>query len=372
MTSSPRNQNTPMTSVLNRLPRLSLAAVLLLSACEGLPPPGAPDPRNNPVFEEAPRALTTLVSGYSWDPEVYAIGFASCPPPCLDLAPFISDFLPPFSSTMVAGSNVTVVSAMTGAPVATAGTSGMFDGVFSVDGVPSDPEGLYLVTADGDGELISPPFGPPPPAPTTYLPTVTLTALATAGSPTCAMTESARIGSNGVLEAVAKHLAVTVPDLLDPTQYSVVAVLWAYGPGPFFMRTPANGMGFAGSVGDTYQINWAIPETMDPAVQSERGFFVDTSGPGSALGITVGVVPASVVLEGPVLYFGLDPVDDPMFGRPYDGPPAVVFPSPGSVTSASMMFFPGGPPPEAAEGEEAPSNPDFLCTPAFEGPPPGP
>jgi hypothetical protein len=281
---------------------LLLLLALLATSCElrqnALEPlPSALTPR---YVEVDLATLTSRVSGLAWDPEALWFSFATCGGPACPELPILIDTNPLMLRSIVRNARVVVVDADTGQAAVEAVTSSAA-GTWTLPRVPSRPSPYFFISVQGEGELPSeePPGAPPslpqvPPA--SYLPTVTLRPLSTRQG-TCMVQEAIHASNAGILDAVARHLTLqgqptTVADLIDPSRYAGVTVVWLYRPGFSALRVPAFGTTVTASAGTVLNVTWAPPGTVPPEAHSPRGFVVART-PDTFMGIAVVLIPAS-------------------------------------------------------------------------------
>ena len=343
-----------------RTPKLLTLAALLVAATGCEDELAAPD--DGGVYSDASAANATI-QGFVWDPEAYWLAFAACGQNCM-LPPLLLSFSPLYQMAAVPNAVVglfdplqpTMPLAYPGAgPTAT-------NGGYNITGVPirSNPPFFPLVA------LVQPGPGSDGGAPQVgYLPTLTMKPIATGKSTLCIDQSTLVASDSGVLEAVAKHLtatgkATTVADLLDPTKSGGVVIWWLWIPGNG-LRVPAFGTGMTADAGTTFNISWLPPGVGPPfitAIQSKRGFYVNSIGPmapGAAPGLTVTVMPP---LAGPppsVTFTAVDPVTDMASGRPFMFPKlSGIQVAPGAVMFGELQALAPG-----ASG----APPDWVCLP---------
>lgn len=344
---------------------LLTALVLLLGAgCQNqsdVPAESSFIPRPNYISLQTagPLVQTTRITGYAWDPEAWLLSvldcLQKCQPPIPPLPPILIGNNPLFLRSVVGGTQVSMVDldgsgdpAAVAAPVAADPI-----GIWVQPAVPSREKRPYYPAAlTGGGALLDPdPFPVPILAPiprANYLKTVSLQPVLTEWVD-CLAAGVPMASDKGILEAVAKYLsakgtATTVADLTNPARYSGVTILWNFSPGLPSARLPAFGTTVEPSAGQPFNINWAPPGAVPPAIQSTRGFFVDDSIPVSAMGIVVVLVPGGASAPSMVTYSVKDPVTDAAAGRPYQYRQIRARPLPGVIAfAAPQLDFVTGP-----------------------------
>lgn len=328
-----------------------LGAAVLGVGCESqLNPSGSKYP--TPVYANVePEGFTSMLTGYSVDAEAFWVNLATCGQTC-PLPPIHADIIPLFTRSVVRNAPITVLDLTTnklvGQPSPTTPA-----GMWTLKGIPSrdlaDPKSAYLIRAQGGGTLANdaPSPLPLPPVPVgNYVPTVTYRPIMPSHS-VCLGLEAAQVSDKGVLEAIAKFLSaegstpVTVSDLVNPTKYDGVTVIWMYHPGFTYLRAPGTDTTVEASKGRVLNLAWAPPDAPLPpeikALQSTRGFFVTPGAPTSALGIVAVLHPKSTN-TGEVTYTPKDEKTDAAEQRPWSYPPIKLTPVPGAVVFASVLF----------------------------------
>lgn len=334
---------------------LALASATVLPACED----ELLESVDAGVFTDAAVGIAT-VQGFVWDAEAYWLAFASCGMQCM-LPPLLLPFSPLYQAAAVPNAAVGLFDPTTPMnPLAypAKGLTGL-DGGYFIEGVPlrSAPPffpivGTVQTAASDAGVRVG------------YLPTMTLKPIGTAKTTLCLAQSTHVVSDSGVLEAVALHRTATgtpttVADLIDPTKTGGVVVWWLWMPGAGQLRVPAFATTVTADVGTTYSLSWIPYGVGSPfltAVQSKRGFYVNTMGPADpgGLPITVTVLPP---LQGPppsVTFTAVDPVTLPDGSRPFHFPtlgPIQV--GPGAVTFGELQAL--------APGLGAP--PSWVCLP---------
>jgi hypothetical protein len=317
--------------------------------------------------------IGATVQGYTWDPEAFFYGLATCPPDpehC-PYPPITIPKSPLFPRTIVTGAAVGLFDPaqpmrMMPLPFAAAATTGD-DGSWQVARVPTRPgPPFFAVAAVGDGGGLVPAMVPmlAPIPPAHYFPTFTLKPIVTGATTLCLDQATGLIGDSGILEAVARYLKsagkkVSAADFIDPGKYGGVAVWWLYQAGPPVLRVPAFGAYVKADQGQSFSIYWMPPGAGPAAVsaiQSARGFFVNmagASGPGLDIAVTVVLLPP---VNGPPAMVGFvptDPVSDSTQGRPFTFPslPPAMPIAPGIVSWGELQ----------ANTPDSPPPPDFVC-----------
>jgi len=324
---------------------LLLPAVLMLggAGCSLSGTTNAPDGGDSLYVDRDPPQ--TELNGVSFDPEaVYMYQQFICPDPCPSGAPALATYSPPFMQSLVAGGQVHVVDPLTGNDAATVTQTGL-DGRWSAK-VPQRNGAPYFTQEEGGA--IPPSSDPDVVAlpPVTYVSTHSLRPLPTGSSSVCASVPAPMISDSGIVQAVARYLGVSVSDLLDPGQAGGVAVIWLYRPDFFVNIGTAAGTSVESTLGTVFNIGWKFPGTGD-ATQSDRGFYVDTSSPVSALGLSVVLFDAAEAGQVATLT-GHDPVEDAAAERPWTTQPMDITVTPGSVAYAGFQMtgittFPANP-----------------------------
>ncbi|WP_224243413.1 hypothetical protein [Hyalangium gracile] len=354
---------------------ITLGALLLGAGCENqaeAPTESSFIPRPKYVsVEQASPMLTTRVAGYALDPEAFFLSIASCQAPACPLPPFLLDNNPLFLRSVVRGAPITVADPLSSpaqvAPLASTDPLG----IWTLRAVPSRKEPYFPIAPQRQGALPSPTEdlfpGLPPIPPTNYQRTVTLRPVKTVNAD-CFAIEAAVIGDSGITQAIAKFLTtksgtpVTVADLLDPTKYGGVVIVWNYFPGFPYGRIPGDGTTVEASAGQVLSIEWAPPGVLPPpvaeALQSMRGFFVNEAAPVSSLGISAVLLPPTVSLTQEVTYTPRDPGKDAptnaALRRPWVHRPLKAVPMPGYITFMPAQF-------EHADGPITPYTPLTNC-----------
>jgi hypothetical protein len=338
--------------------RLLALSILFGAACSD-----TVDPPDMSPYADGGVAETT-VSGYSWDPEAFWYGFATCGGQNCPYPPLQQIGNPTMERALVAGSQVALFDPAVDRPAYSATAVTDNKGGWQVNHVPSraDPPFLALgIPLTGAGLMNA---GPPelPPIPKgNYFSTIQLKPIITL-STICINQPSSMASDVGVLQAVAKYLNAmgdprsTAKDLVDPTKTGGIAVWWLWQPGPVILRLPAFGAVMSASVGQRLIIDWAPPSAPLPpevkAIQSERGFFVNPTATVSPMGLYVFLYPAGTT---PVMvqFTASDPTVDPDHHRPWQFPklPPTIVIAPTLVASGDLP----------ADEEGAPEPPFFAC-----------
>lgn len=346
----------------------ALLCVVALAGCDD----GEPIAPDATLFDYD-GGLGATIQGYTWDPEAFFWGLATCPPnpeQC-PYPPITIPKSPLFPRTVVRGAAVGLfdpTQPMQTMPLPFRAASPTGDsGGWQVAGVPTRPEPPFFAVAavgDGGGLVQAPVPSLPEIPPAHYFPTQTLKPIATGATTFCLDQATGLIGDAGVLDAVARYLTstgtpVSAADFIDPAKYGGVAVWWLFQSGPPVLRVPAFGASVTADQGRSFTIHWLAPGTGPAevtAIQSPRGFFVDAaggSGPGLDVAVTVVLLPP---VEGPPAMVGFtptDPVSDATQGRPFSFPPLPpAMPiAPGIVSWGELQALtPNSPPP-----------PEFVC-----------
>ena len=342
-----------------------LGALLLGASCgpDGLSPSESdffPTPEYTTV---EPGSVTSVVSGFSWDPEAFFMHLATCGGPTCPIPPFLLDESPLYLRSAVQGATIAAFDPLLGRPAVDPVQTDEL-GLWTIPSVPSRSDVPYFVTALPTGSLTNEPIGPPwPQVPQGgYLPTVTLRPVVTHNS-VCAVQEAGNLSTVGILEAVAKYLTVsgtptTVADFVDPTKFANVVVFWLYHPGSALLRVPADGTTIEASAGQVLHVEWAPPGVPPDNLRSTRGFMVSDGAAVSPRGISVVLLRAGAELPPVVTYTVKDPSEDEALARPWFFPPIQAPPTPGVVNFAGTQLWrsdePNGPPGPP---------PPFLCLP---------
>lgn len=342
------------------LRRTLLSSLAILCGCEfshGRSEPDAGTPRVVPDVAS--------INGVTFDPEYYLLSFLQCgDPECPP--PILVEGIPHIEAAKVWGAQVSaLVPGATGTGVAFPQPTG-FDGTFTITGVPQ-PEALRLYLHAFVPPDAVPPEGEPfprewhpgmaPLPPYNYLPTTTVRPVFTE-SRACFNQRAVLISDAGALEAVALFLTqtgtpTTVADLIDPARTGGVLVWWNLVPGDVVQRVPGFATLTEVSVGTTYLISWA-PPGLGPPFQSQLGLFVDdTNDRGNSFGLTVTVLPPTTEASTEVQVTSVDPVEDPVEGRPWPFLPLnPIQVRPGEVSygehQAGLPSVQGGPVPQGA------------------------
>lgn len=337
---------------MNRLRLPALALCLVFAGCE-FPSGGGTDAGTASLFVDAgPSTDTTDINGFSWDPEVMTWYWGFFGGPDSPAPAYLSPLTPLFGLSEVSGVEVLIIDPTTGQPVASSpDTSAVDGGTWFVPGVPSSSPAPYL--ALGTGGAYTPhgeTYGIPDPPPTNYLPTLTLRPIATTYSQ-CSAQQAVMVGDNGILQAVALKLGITVSALFD--NYGGVFVWELYQPNPAnpLDVTPADGVTVTASAGTVFNLDWAPPFDGDP-MRSERGYIVvdDTKSP---IGVSVVLVPYDVT--DPVTFQPTDPITQAELDsggsarlRPWEYFPVTIPSVPGTVEFAPVPLFGQDPAPSDA------------------------
>ncbi len=352
---------TELIRLLNLLGGASLCLSLGGCLIDFKPPESIPEivPQTQARFSEARKVNVTTVTGFVWDPEAFWFTLASCGQTC-PIPPIRIPGVPIFDRSLVNGTAVALFDPVTAQATLTAAKPTGTDGAFELLGVPSRPGPPFLAfaTRTGPESTALTPAGPPTLTPVpaaAYLPTLTMKPIFTRTT-NCIGQGAALVSDKGALEAVAKYLsqqgsATTVADLINPARFGGVAVLWAYRAAGPPVRVPAFGVKVTTSGGTLLPINWAPPGAPLPppllALQSHRGFFVDTSAPQAPLGLAVLLLPPLQGPPSPTQLAVVDPVNNAADGRPWAFPPL-----PPMVIAPGLISFielpglqPGSPPP---------------------------
>lgn len=296
------------------------------------------------------------MNGFTWDPEAFWFMFAMCGQDC-PIPPVTVPGVPMFDGSLVQGALVNIADPLQPtAPVATTSPTPA-DGTWFLQHLPSRADvpfftfTVFDASTLGGGTALQP--APPlPPVPAAgYLPTLSLRPIVTR-STNCLGISADMISDSGIAEAVAKYLttrgqATTVVDLLNPAKFGGVVVFWMYGPNGVSVRVPAFGTDMQASTGTVLRIDWAPPGALPSAIQSKRGFFVNSNAPVSPIGVTVTLLPPSSSPEPTMVNF--TPVDPQTGdGHPYNFPPLPPVPvTPGAIQFSQLPADDGSPPPPA-------------------------
>jgi hypothetical protein len=285
--------------------------------------------------------LQTRVSGVAWDPEAFYSYVFYCGGPNCFIPQYLSEGVPMYLRSAVRGASVLAFDPMAAMPVGAPATADAL-GIWTLPNGPSRSTAPFFILSTGQGalptEIIGPPFPPTPP--TTYLPTFTLRPIRTVAG-ACGSQEAIQMGSNGILEAVAKYLSVVkgkptmVRDFLDPAQYHAVTVVGMFAAGNPLLRLAAAGTSLEASFGGgpdkvnfpVYYVDFAPPGTPPANLRSTRGFIVSDT-PTTPTGFAVVLVPTSSPRPPIVTYTITDPVTAAAPRRPWVFPPVSAPPAP--------------------------------------------
>jgi hypothetical protein len=340
-----------------------LGALLLGASC-GPDLQQPPESESYPVPEYvSPGDVTSLVSGFSWDPEAFFMNLAFCGGPACPIPPFLLDESPLYQRSAVRNATIAAFDPKVGAPaVAPVRTDGL--GMWTIPAVPSRTDVPYFITALPTGELPTEVIGPPlPPVPQGgYVPTVTLRPVVTHNS-VCAVQEAANLSTVGILDAVARYLTskgtpTSVADFVNPAKFSNVVVFWLYQPGSPLLRVPADGTTIEASAGQVLHLEWAPPGVPPAELRSARGFMVAEGSLVSPLGLSVVLLRAGAGVPPVVTYSVRDPSSNEALSRPWFFPPIVAPPTPGVVNFAGNQLWRADQP----NGPAGPT-PPMLCLP---------
>ncbi|MFL5345840.1 MAG: hypothetical protein ACJ8AT_13700 [Hyalangium sp.] len=309
---------------------------------------------------------TTRVSGVAWDPEAFFMSIAACGPNCT-MPPFLSEGIPLYQRSAVGGASVLAFDPVAGHPVGPPATSAPI-GFWQLPQVPSRGDAPFFIVSTGQGSIPSTPVLPNPPfapiPPTQYMPTLTMRPIRTVWGH-CTSQEAVSVGSNGILEAVAKYLSVVkgqptqVTDFLDPTKFLSVVVVDAFHAGNFDLRAPADSVAIEATAGQVYYIDWAPPGVPPASLRSTRGFIVNDTATTASLGIAVVLLPSNGPPPPVIAYTLKDTKTDNVARRPWVFPPVAAPPAPTIIGFLGLQAqYAPGPTPIY---EDPP--PPFFCLP---------
>ncbi|MBX7096693.1 MAG: hypothetical protein K1X89_03185 [Myxococcaceae bacterium] len=297
---------------------LSFAVVAVLAAgCAFQLPEGSADAGAQPVAKTeyvAPADAGVQVNGYLWDPEAFFGALAACGQDC-PIPPLVFSGIPLFEGALQRQAPVALFDPVSTAPVAAGLTSAA--GTWNLAHVPARTGVPFFPFAPARASAALPDGG----STTGYLPTLTFRPVATGGWGQCLGISAVQASESGILDAVARHESTTTTtytakDLVDPTKFGGVAVLWAFQPGPSSLRVPAFGVNATSTGGKVLKVAWAPPGVLPPMLnQSPRGFYVADDPATASAGITVVLMPAGP--PAPVTLALVDPVKDEKTGRPW-------------------------------------------------------
>lgn len=331
---------------------------LSLSACSiEAPTTGDPD-AGSPFTDLGPE--TTRMYGVAWDPEAFWYSYATWVGPPARPAPQLQVGIAHLDRSIVLGATVSLRNAQ-GAVTASTASPSADGGAWLIAEVPNSNSVRYA-TATWNGTR--PDAGVPVVPVTDYQPTLTYRPIVPNGG-VCYFQQAALVGNTGLLDAVAKYLTdqgtpTTVANLLDPARYGSVFVVFAYQPGASYQVLPTPGSALDAGVGQVLTIDWALPGAgPNPALQSNRGFFVTESGPVDAKGFFVILLPpGSSTLSATII----DSVTDAPTRRPFGFGALDVAGAPGFVNYVPLQGTLGPPFPDG--GVTAPTPPaDWECLP---------
>jgi hypothetical protein len=350
---------------------VSCLGAVLGAGCDTTSEPVDKSLAEQPTYIEPATQPTTTMAGYAWDPEAFFLSVETCKAALggtCPIPPLLAELTPLYNLAVVAGSPVVMLDPLDPpsptSPPKYVSAPTPSTGLWSVKNVPARDDVPYLIATTGLGSLNAEVSGGlPPVAAAPYLPTVTLRPFFTGAARFCPLGEAIHMSDRGVLEAVSKYrsskgAATVVPDFLNPAKFLSVSVFWMYGPAALpNLLFPLGGSTMKATAGTTYNIAWARPGTMG-STQSSRGFYVDDKSPASPIGVSVVVVETGKLTAPVVTYTAVDTVKAESQGRPFVFQPLPLPPSPGTISAASLQFFPSTPPPE---GKPTAAPPSFLC-----------
>lgn len=291
-----------------RLTPESFAKPLLIALLAGCAPAVVAPVDVGPKFTSRP-VLTTPVWGLAFSPETMWRAGAACGPDC-PVPYLVSMQNPGFAQALVPGAQVALTDARSLQPVVRASAPADAEGNWVVRGLRREQAPVVYVEGQAPGA--------------SYLPTVTEIPVDSDYS-FCVLAQATLLRTDGVLAAVAEHLAPGRPAsaqaLLDSPEWSGAAVVVPYRPAPLVFLAPAGGLTLQADGARVFGIEVAV--TPGAAGQPPTTRFTVSEGPHSASGIFVLLRPLASTAEQ--AHFQLaDGVHSADEGRPWTAAPGTV------------------------------------------------